>query len=142
MSAVENAPRFGGAHRRGRRRPARCGGAVHGAPGRRPAAPGVIAAHPELRERELIKLASVAAAVAEALRRRGVGEPTASLTAEAGMAVFRIAFERWITETAPNELTVAHPRVTQGAARGDREIADRSQQRDQVLIAIRLTPGS
>src|SRR6202453_2731180 len=60
----------------------------------------IIAAHPELRERELIKLAVVAAAVADALRHRGVGEPTASLTAEAGIAVFKIAFERWIADPA------------------------------------------
>jgi len=64
----------------------------------------IIAAHPDLRERELIKLATVAAAVADALRRRGVGEPAASLTAEAGMAVFRIAFERWIAEPAGPDL--------------------------------------
>jgi AcrR family transcriptional regulator len=56
----------------------------------------IIAAHPDLRERELIKLATVAAAVADALRRRGVGDPAASLTAEAGLAVFRIAFTSWI----------------------------------------------
>jgi AcrR family transcriptional regulator len=56
----------------------------------------IIAAHPDLRERELIKLATVAAAVADALRRRGVTDPAASLAAEAGLAVFRIAFERWI----------------------------------------------
>ena len=56
----------------------------------------VIAAHAELRERELIKLASLASAIADALRRRGVLEPVASLTAEAGVAVFRIAFARWI----------------------------------------------
>jgi AcrR family transcriptional regulator len=63
----------------------------------------IIAAHPELRERELIKLAVVAAAVADALRQRGVGDPAAALTAEAGMAVFRIAFERWIAQaTAPD----------------------------------------
>jgi AcrR family transcriptional regulator len=59
----------------------------------------VIAASVELRERELIKLASLAAALAEALRRRAVAEPAASLTAEAGIAVFRIAFERWVDET-------------------------------------------
>ncbi len=64
----------------------------------------VIAASAELRERELIKLASLAAALAEALRRRGTSGPTATLTAEAGIAVFRVAFERWVTETAPNEL--------------------------------------
>ena len=55
----------------------------------------VIASHAELRERELIKLASLAAALAATLRQRGVAEPAASLAAEAGIAVFRIAFERW-----------------------------------------------
>jgi AcrR family transcriptional regulator len=57
----------------------------------------IIAANAELRERELIKLASLAAALADTLRRRGVAEPAASLAAEAGIAVFRIAFERWIS---------------------------------------------
>jgi AcrR family transcriptional regulator len=56
----------------------------------------IIAAHPDLRERELVKLSTVAAAVADALRRRGVTDPAASLTAEAGLAVFRIAFAAWI----------------------------------------------
>jgi hypothetical protein len=64
----------------------------------------IIAANAELRERELIKLASLASAIAEALRRRGVGDPAASLTAEAGIAVFRIAFERWVEETDPRDL--------------------------------------
>jgi AcrR family transcriptional regulator len=64
----------------------------------------IIAAHPELRERELIKLAVVAAAVADALRRRGVAEPAASLTAEAGIAVFKIAFEAWINDPAGRDL--------------------------------------
>ncbi|MGX1851717.1 TetR/AcrR family transcriptional regulator [Streptomyces sp. NPDC055299] len=58
----------------------------------------VIAAHSGLQERELLKLASLASATADALRRRGVAEPTASLTAEVGVAVFKIAFERWIGE--------------------------------------------
>lgn len=57
----------------------------------------VISATAELRERELIKLASLAAALAETLRGRGVPEPAASLTAETGVAVFKVAFERWIT---------------------------------------------
>ncbi|WEO93556.1 helix-turn-helix domain-containing protein [Streptomyces sp. FXJ1.172] len=56
----------------------------------------VITANAELQERELIKLASLSAALADALRRRDVPEPTASLAAEAGVAVFKIAFERWI----------------------------------------------
>lgn len=64
----------------------------------------VIAANTGLQERELIKLASLASAMAEALRRRGVGDPAAGLTAEAGIAVFRIAFERWINETSQRDL--------------------------------------
>ncbi|WP_327667689.1 TetR/AcrR family transcriptional regulator [Streptomyces sp. NBC_00485] len=56
----------------------------------------VVAAHAELQERELIKLASLSAALADALRGRGVTEPAASLTAEAGVAVFKVGFERWI----------------------------------------------
>jgi len=56
----------------------------------------VISANPELQERELIKMASLAAAMADALRRRGVRAPAAALTAEAGTAVLRIAFERWV----------------------------------------------
>ena len=56
----------------------------------------VIAATPELREREFIKMASLVAAFTEALRKRGVEPAIASLAAETGVAVFRVAFERWI----------------------------------------------
>jgi AcrR family transcriptional regulator len=55
----------------------------------------VIAANPELRERELAKLADYAAAVTVALHERGVGEPQATLAAEAGMTVLRVAIQRW-----------------------------------------------
>lgn len=64
----------------------------------------VIAANAELRERELIKLAKLASALAGALHRRGVAEPTASLAAEAGITVFRIAFGRWINDTSGRDL--------------------------------------
>src|SRR5215467_3013074 len=64
----------------------------------------VIAANAELRERELIKLASLAVALADAMRRRGVTDPAASLTAEAGIAVFKVAFERWINATSQQDL--------------------------------------
>jgi AcrR family transcriptional regulator len=57
----------------------------------------VIAAHPELTERELIKMASLAAALADGLRRRGVPDLQARLAAEAGIGVLRVAFERWVT---------------------------------------------
>ena len=60
----------------------------------------IIAASPELQERELIKLASLAAALAGTLRDRGVPEPAASLTAEVAIAVFKTAFERWVDEAS------------------------------------------
>jgi AcrR family transcriptional regulator len=59
----------------------------------------IINANDELRERELIKLASLASAIAETLRRRGVRDPAAGLVAEAGMGVFRVAFERWVEKS-------------------------------------------
>jgi AcrR family transcriptional regulator len=64
----------------------------------------VIAANTELQERELIKLAALASALAEALRRRGATDPAASLTAEAGIAVFKVAFERWVNESNQEDL--------------------------------------
>ena len=60
----------------------------------------LIVANRELLERELVKLASLAAALADGLRRRGVPEPQASLAAEAGIAVLRVAFDRWLSEPA------------------------------------------
>ncbi len=64
----------------------------------------ILAANAELRERELIKLASWAAALADALCGRGVGRPAARLTAEIGIAVFRIAFDRWIDDANARDL--------------------------------------
>ncbi len=66
----------------------------------------IIAANAELQERELIKLASLSAALADTLRQRGVKDPAASLTAEAGIAVFKIAFERWVNEAHEQDLSV------------------------------------
>jgi AcrR family transcriptional regulator len=64
----------------------------------------VIDANPELQERELIKLATLSAAVAEALRAHGVPDLRAALAAETGLAVFKVAFTRWIRETDPPPL--------------------------------------
>lgn len=66
----------------------------------------VIDANAGLQERELIKLASLAVAIAGELSRRGVGEPAAKLTAETGVAVFKVAFDRWISAT--KETGLAH----------------------------------
>jgi AcrR family transcriptional regulator len=59
----------------------------------------VIDGNPGLQERELAKLSSLSAALADALRRRRVDDPVARLAAEVAIAVFRTAFERWIDAT-------------------------------------------
>ncbi len=82
----------------------------------------IIAANPELRERELGKMAEVAAATAAAQRGRGVDEPAASLTAELGVAAFRVAFERWVAE---------------GEHRSLSELVDESL----LVIAAAVAPG-
>jgi AcrR family transcriptional regulator len=64
----------------------------------------VIVANAELRERELIKLASLAAALADALCARGVDHSAAALASEAGIAVLRVAFERWIDDSETRDL--------------------------------------
>jgi AcrR family transcriptional regulator len=65
----------------------------------------IISSSLELRERELHKLAALAAGVAEALRERGVGDPGASILGELAVAIFRISFERWVTEIRGPELS-------------------------------------
>jgi AcrR family transcriptional regulator len=64
----------------------------------------VIDANTELQERELIKLATLGAAMAKVLRARGVSEPAASLAAEAGIAVFKVAFDSWVADADERDL--------------------------------------
>lgn len=78
----------------------------------------VVAANPSLNERELIKMATLAAALADGLRQRGVAEPDASLAGQAGIVVFRVAFGRWVAE---------------GEARGFGEIVDEVLARMKAL---------
>ena len=88
----------------------------------------VIAANPELRERELAKLADYAAAVARALHHRGVGEPQASLAAELGMTVLarshRIVVGRGRRPGARGGHAAVHGRATGG---GRRRLSDDSE---------------
>jgi AcrR family transcriptional regulator len=65
----------------------------------------VVTANPELRERDLIKMAMLAAAAADALRARGVPDPAASLAAEAGIAVLKVGYQRWVDETGDTSLS-------------------------------------
>lgn len=61
----------------------------------------IVAANPGLQERELLKLAAMADATAEALRKRGVPEPTASLAAHSAVTVFHVAFADWVSASDP-----------------------------------------
>ena len=64
----------------------------------------IIASNASLQERELHKVAGIATASAEALRRRGVDPMTADLAAEAGITVFKIGFYEWIAPEASADL--------------------------------------
>ncbi len=64
----------------------------------------VIMANADLRERELIKLAQMTTALADGLRRRGIGDADAGLAAETGSAVYRVAFQRWVDDDADLDL--------------------------------------
>ena len=64
----------------------------------------IVTNNPELRERELIKLQSLAAAVEAALVDRGVPVNTATLAAQAGVTVFHVAFARWVEQDDPAAL--------------------------------------
>lgn len=56
----------------------------------------IISITPELRERELVKLATLADALSESLRARGADEDEAVLAAHVALAVYRVAFDRWM----------------------------------------------
>lgn len=62
----------------------------------------VIAASPELREREALKGLRLTASMTDALRRRGVPDLTATVAAELGALAFEIAYERW-SDTANDD---------------------------------------
>jgi AcrR family transcriptional regulator len=64
----------------------------------------VIAANPELGERELSKLAAWSEALAGVLQQRGASAATAKLLSEVALAVFRAAFERWVGEGEDRDL--------------------------------------
>jgi len=89
----------------------------------------LIAAHPELQERELIKMLTIAAAVTEVLTERGASRAAASLAAETGGAAFRVGFEQWVQDPKDRSLTV-HLR------------AARRQLEDMVGAASRRSPRS
>ena len=63
----------------------------------------VIAANPEVLERDLIKQHVMAAEFADALARRGVDEVVARIAARVGIQVFLTAYERWLEAAEGDE---------------------------------------
>jgi hypothetical protein len=55
----------------------------------------VIAANPELQEREALKGLGLTASMTEALTRRGVSDLAASVAADLGALAMKIAYDRW-----------------------------------------------
>ncbi len=64
----------------------------------------VLETTPALRERELLKLASLKAATIAAFTDRGLDPGRAALAAEVTLSVFHIAFTRWIADVQPRAL--------------------------------------
>ncbi|WP_217171425.1 TetR/AcrR family transcriptional regulator [Streptomyces sp. AC512_CC834] len=58
----------------------------------------VIDENPALQERELRKMATLATTLAESLRGRGVDELAATVAAQTAVAVFGVAFARWVSD--------------------------------------------
>jgi AcrR family transcriptional regulator len=56
----------------------------------------VIAANPELQEREALKALGLTASMIDALRRRGVSDLTAHVASQLGSVAWKIAYDRWI----------------------------------------------
>ena len=104
----------------------------------------VIAANAELQERELIKMASLAAALADGLRRRGVAEPERAWPPRPGVAVFRVAFERWVAGPPNRRLTTTIPpsfnRVRRSRPPGDDTMNFSTARADAPGVVVRADP--
>jgi uncharacterized protein (DUF2336 family) len=78
----------------------------------------VVAANSELQERELLKRARLALAMADALRERGADDTTAPLAAEMGVLAFSTAHARWAAPENRQPYTeIAHAALRELQAR-------------------------
>jgi AcrR family transcriptional regulator len=94
----------------------------------------VIAANSELQERELLKRARLAVAMADALRARGADDVAARLAAEVGVLAFSTAYARWAAPDNRQPFTeIAHAALRDLQARATTLGAD---------AGVRALPGS
>jgi AcrR family transcriptional regulator len=71
----------------------------------------VIAANPELQEREALKGLGLTASMTGALKRRGVPDLTSYVAAELGALAWKIAYERWSDATDGDQFSEAARRA-------------------------------
>jgi len=64
----------------------------------------IVATHAECLEREMLKMQTLTSAIRATLEARGVDALQARMASEVGVAVSRIALERWITDTTERDL--------------------------------------
>jgi AcrR family transcriptional regulator len=65
----------------------------------------VVAANPELREREALKELGLIASMTDALKRRGVSDLTSCVAADLGALTLKMAYERWSDTTNGDEFS-------------------------------------
>jgi AcrR family transcriptional regulator len=71
----------------------------------------ILDSQPALRERELLKQASLKLALAEVLVVQGVDRAKAAVAAESAIGVFTVSFARWLTEPGERGLQAVHREV-------------------------------
>ncbi len=96
----------------------------------------VINANPQLRERELIKMEAIYAALVSALKARGTDETTARIATDMMISIWRVAAERW----ARGDGSTFAGEVLE-AARHLRQVATGSRTPAQAPAAPAALPG-
>jgi AcrR family transcriptional regulator len=104
----------------------------------------VIAAHSELQERELLKRARLAGAMADALIARGTDEVSARLAAEVGVLAFGAAHARWAVPDNERSFTeIAHAALRDLQARASTLGAGAAESpAAESPLDVRALPGS
>jgi AcrR family transcriptional regulator len=100
----------------------------------------VIAANPELQEREALKGLGLTASMTDALTQRGVADMTACVAAQLGALALKIAYDRWIDATNDDTFdTIARQTLNElhAASVRQRGCSNRRLQRSEDALAPR-----
>jgi AcrR family transcriptional regulator len=66
----------------------------------------IVAKHADLQERDMIKRATLTAALAQGLQKRGLPEASASIAADMGIGVFYVGFVRWLDDAEARDFVM------------------------------------